>query len=166
MGRVRAADRAEQAPGGDLFGWGGDPGKADAPPPAAQPAPVAEAFAMPPRPAALPANPPPPQGTERASLPPQMPVARAAERTASRATLYIVQPYADRAAGKGAPRWRAGTASSFTDPNRALRAADACIGKGGTVGAFVARQTAEPDLGEWSEPEIIGRFGRVPELED
>lgn len=166
MGRMKTtAIRAERAPSSDLFGWTGDPGEATAvapPPPDAAPAPAIQPAAV----LAEQANPSPARPAPRASLPPQVPVAMAAERSTSRTTLYIVQPYADRAAGKGAPKWRAGTPSSFTDPNRALRAAENCIGKGGTVGAIVARQTAEPDLGEWSEPEIIGRFGRVPEIED
>lgn len=165
MGRMKsAAIRAEQAPGSDLFGWSGDGAAATAPPPAEAvpappvvPAPVVPAPVVsekPPARAPLPVQKP---------LAPQMPLASAAR--AGLTTLYIVMPYADRSNGKGPAKWRPGAASSFTDPNRALRTAESCIGKGGIVGAIVGRQTAEADLGEWSEPEIIGRFGRTPELE-
>lgn len=162
-----AATREERAPRSDLFGGAAEASAVEppaAPRPVDLPAPVEATTAT----AVTPTAPPKASAQRpapRSSLPPQMPIARAAERSSTLTTLYIVMPYADRATGNGPPKWRPGPASSFPDPNRALKFAENCIGKGGTVGAIVGRQTADVDLGEWSEPEIIGRFGRTPELE-
>lgn len=161
MGRMKAGSAAPApVPADDLFGWAAElpPARPARLAPAPRPKIATAGSTAAPAVAVRPA-PPPPAEPPRNVTPP---VARSAAST----TLYIVVPYSDRAAGKGAPRWRPGAATAFGDPNRALRAAEGCIGRGGVVGAIVGRQTADADAGDYAEPEIIGRFGRVPPVED
>lgn len=42
--------------------------------------------------------------------------------------------------------------------------AEKLMAGGRILGADVVKQTADPDAGEYGEPEYLGRHGRVPEL--
>lgn len=84
-----------------------------------------------------------------------------------RQTLYIVVPYARRTV-KGNTRgaWRTGQHVAFPEMPRADRYARGCIGRGDVVGAIVARQAADVDAGDWADPEVVARFGELPDLAD
>ena len=76
-------------------------------------------------------------------------------------TTYICQPYiVDR---KGI--LRADIAISCANEGMARRRADRLLEKQRAIGVVVVRQTADPDLGDYGEPEFLGRFGRVPDID-
>lgn len=97
---------------------------------------------------------------------PRKPGVVPAEPVTGRQTLFIVMPYSNRAKPGQPPRWRAETPTSFPTPERALRHAEKSVGRGGIVGSVVGKQTADAEAGEYSDPEIIGRFGETPEAAD
>ena len=73
-------------------------------------------------------------------------------------TTYICQPYtADK---KGV--LKAEAMILCANEGAARRRADRLLENQRAVGVDVVRQTADPNLGDYSEPEFVGRFGRVP----
>lgn len=51
----------------------------------------------------------------------------------------------------------------FTDPARAKREAQMLSGKHAGVVAW--QRTAEPNIGEYGEPEVLFQHGKIPEME-
>ncbi|MBF0562267.1 MAG: hypothetical protein HQL37_09655 [Alphaproteobacteria bacterium] len=76
-------------------------------------------------------------------------------------TTYICQPYLlDR---KGI--LRADTAIPCHSEGMARRRADRLMENKRAAGVDVIRQTADPDAGDYGEPEFLDRLGRVPVLD-
>ena len=88
-------------------------------------------------------------------------------REGGRQTLYVVVPYARRAAGTDIRgKWQIGRHMPFPELGRAQSYARNCLGRGEVVGAIVARQSVDMDAGDYADPEIISRFGELPDLAD
>lgn len=76
----------------------------------------------------------------------------------ARETLFICQPYAVGKRGGLKPQPPIAYKTEPQATQRAQRMMD-----GGTVaGVDVVRQTADPDMGDYDEPEFLLRLGSVP----
>jgi len=76
-------------------------------------------------------------------------------------TQIIYQPYV--AGPRGA--LKAGTAMACRSPEDGLRRAERALESGSILGAQVVRVTHDDDAGEFSDPEYLGKVGRVPDAE-
>ena len=76
-------------------------------------------------------------------------------------TQVIYQPYIAGARGT----LKAGVAISCRSPEEGIRRAERAMSMGSILGAQVVRMTHDDDAGEFGEPEYLGRFGRVPDVD-
>ena len=73
----------------------------------------------------------------------------------------IYQPYI--AGARGA--LKAGVAVACRTPEEGNRRAERALAAGSILGAHVVRLNHDDDSGEMGEPEYLGTFGRVPDVE-
>lgn len=128
-------------------------------PPAPAPAPAAEVAKV-----AAPAVPQAPL------LAPSEPAAKAAEFVgeprSGRSTLYIVAAakWDEMKARRGGKvGWQRLPDVGFKAKGQALRAAELMVEAGRATGAVAVQQTADTDAGDYDEPVILARYGRLPE---
>jgi hypothetical protein len=83
-----------------------------------------------------------------------------------RNTLYIVAAarFGEIAAKRGRKLgWQRLPDAGFKAKAQALRAAELMVEAGRATGAVAVQQTADPDAGDYDEPVILARYGRLPE---
>ncbi|KGM34774.1 hypothetical protein P409_08365 [Inquilinus limosus MP06] len=59
--------------------------------------------------------------------------------------------------------WQRLPDTGFKAKGQALRAAEVMVEAGRATGAIAVQQTADPDAGDYDEPVILARYGRLPE---
>jgi len=82
-------------------------------------------------------------------------------------TKIILQPYLWRVSKDGEAMLEAAPATACRDPAHGLQLLDR-IGAGGTMfaGAHLVCVTADPEAGDYSEPEFLGEIGDVPAMNE
>ncbi|WP_052120194.1 hypothetical protein [Inquilinus limosus] len=83
-----------------------------------------------------------------------------------RNTLYIVAAakWGEMRAKRGKRiGWQRLPDTGFKAKGQALRAAEVMVEAGRATGAIAVQQTADPDAGDYDEPVILARYGRLPE---
>lgn len=77
----------------------------------------------------------------------------------ARTTLICVDTYISAARGRLAVKDH----REFKTAEEALRRAEVSIDRGGVVGALAYTIEADHDFEDYSEPVVLGRFGRTPD---
>ncbi|WP_155888778.1 hypothetical protein [Inquilinus limosus] len=88
------------------------------------------------------------------------------EPRSGRNTLYIVAAakWGEMRARRGKKLgWQRLPDAGFKAKSQALRAAERMVEAGRATGAVAVQQTADPDAGDYDEPVILARYGRLPE---
>ncbi|MGK9234761.1 hypothetical protein KXS07_23640 [Inquilinus limosus] len=88
------------------------------------------------------------------------------EPRSGRNTLYIVAAakWGEMRARRGKKLgWQRLPDAGFKAKAQALRAAESMVEAGRATGAVAVQQTADPDAGDYEEPVILARYGRLPE---
>lgn len=76
-------------------------------------------------------------------------------------TLFICQPYIEGKKGSLKPQ----PAISYKTEEQARQRAQRMMDGGSVVGVDVVRQTSDPEMGDYDEPEFLVRLGSVPKAE-